>query len=90
MKRKLFAFCATLLLVSQCGIVLGQSSNNTNSAVPLSKSFEDWADRLTAEFVGEVRLRSLGPTLKPGRVADITVDPRNRSVWYLANASSGL
>ncbi len=90
MKRKLFAFCVSLLLISQCGIVLGQSSNNTNSAVPLSKSFEDWADRLTEELVGEVRLRSLGPTLKPGRVADITVDPRNRSVWYLANASSGL
>jgi photosystem II stability/assembly factor-like uncharacterized protein len=32
----------------------------------------------------------LGPTLKPGRVADIAVDPRNRSIWYLANASGGL
>ncbi|MHC4426549.1 MAG: WD40/YVTN/BNR-like repeat-containing protein [Planctomycetota bacterium] len=32
----------------------------------------------------------MGPTLKPGRVADIAVDPRNRSLWYLANASGGL
>jgi len=30
------------------------------------------------------------PTLKPGRVADIAVDPRNRSLWYLACASGGL
>ena len=26
----------------------------------------------------------------PGRVADIAVDPRNRSIWYLAVASGGL
>ena len=47
-------------------------------------------ERLTAELVGDVRLRSLGPALKPGRIADIVVDPRSRSVWYLATASSGL
>ena len=35
-------------------------------------------------------MRSLSPTIMPGRVADIAVDPRNRSVWYLANGSSGL
>jgi photosystem II stability/assembly factor-like uncharacterized protein len=46
--------------------------------------------KVTSELVRELRLRSLGPTLKPGRVADIAVDPRNRSVWYLANGSGGL
>jgi photosystem II stability/assembly factor-like uncharacterized protein len=48
------------------------------------------AEPLTTEQVREVALRSLGPTILPGRVADLAVDPRNRSVWYLANASSGL
>jgi len=47
-------------------------------------------DQLAAEHVREVTLRSLGPTMMPGRVADLAVDPRNRSVWYLANGSSGL
>jgi len=46
--------------------------------------------RVTSDLVSELRLRSLGPALKPGRVADIAVDPRNRSVWYLANGSGGL
>src|SRR5436189_3144840 len=35
-------------------------------------------------------LRSIGPALTPGRVADIAIDPRNRNVWYVATASSGL
>lgn len=46
--------------------------------------------QLSAEFVGDIRLRSIGPALMPGRVADIAIDPRNRSVWYLAMAVSGL
>jgi photosystem II stability/assembly factor-like uncharacterized protein len=35
-------------------------------------------------------LRNIGPASTPGRVADIAVDPRNRNVWYVATASSGL
>ena len=50
----------------------------------------DWADRITEEFVSEVQLRSLGPALKPGRVSDIAVHPRNRSVWYVTVGSGGL
>lgn len=35
-------------------------------------------------------MRSLGPAATPGRIADIAIDPRNRSVWYVATASGGL
>jgi len=52
--------------------------------------FHGASGQVTSELVSELRLRPLGPTLKPGRVADIAVDPRNRSVWYLANGSGGL
>ena len=45
---------------------------------------------LTEETTRELRLRSIGPAVTPGRVADVAVDPRNRSVWYVATASSGL
>jgi photosystem II stability/assembly factor-like uncharacterized protein len=45
---------------------------------------------LSANTVIEMNLRSIGPALSPGRVADIAVDPRNHNVWYVATASSGL
>ncbi len=42
------------------------------------------------EFLNEFSLRALGPAMRPGRIADIAVNPRNRNIWYLAHASSGL
>src|SRR5262245_37676928 len=48
------------------------------------------APKLTTELLRGFQLRNIGPALQPGRVADIAVDPRNRSVWYVATASSGL
>jgi len=57
---------------------------------PYSLSRGQGSGQLNAELVSALRLRSLGPTILPGRVADIAVDPRNRSLWYLAGASGGL
>lgn len=37
-----------------------------------------------------IRLRSLGPAFKPGRIAEIAVDPSDRSTWYIAHGSGGL
>ena len=34
--------------------------------------------------------RSVGPAITSGRIADVAVDPRNRSTWYVASASGGL
>jgi hypothetical protein len=59
--------CATLVFLSQGYLACGQGGG-------------DWAHRITEEFVSEIRLRPLGPALKPGRVSDIAVHPRNRSV----------
>src|SRR5207302_9419176 len=36
-----------------------------------------------------MRVRNVGPTTG-GRIADIAVDPRNESIWYVASAASGL
>ena len=79
MKRILFIMCVILSFMLQGRLVWGQGSDLENGTGPL-----------TSEVVRELRLRSLGPTLTPGRIADIAVDPRNRSVWYLACASGGL
>jgi photosystem II stability/assembly factor-like uncharacterized protein len=40
--------------------------------------------------LSELKLRSLGPSLTTGRITDIAVDPRNRSVWYAVAGSGGL
>jgi photosystem II stability/assembly factor-like uncharacterized protein len=46
--------------------------------------------RLTAEVFEGLALRSIGPSVVTGRVADIDVDPHNPSVYYVATAAGGL
>ncbi|MDO8836105.1 MAG: hypothetical protein Q7V01_10940, partial [Vicinamibacterales bacterium] len=47
-------------------------------------------DRLTAEVLKGLELRSIGPSLVTGRIADVAIDPKNPSVWYVASAFGGL
>ena len=44
---------------------------------------------LSSTFSG-LELRSLGPAWQAGRIADIAVDPSDRSTWYVAVASGGV
>jgi photosystem II stability/assembly factor-like uncharacterized protein len=48
------------------------------------------APRLTADLVKGLEVRNLGGIFSSGRIADIAVDPKNRSTWYIATASGGL
>jgi photosystem II stability/assembly factor-like uncharacterized protein len=48
------------------------------------------AQRLTSDLVGELAMRNITGTFTSGRIADVAVDPRNRSIWYVATASGGL
>jgi photosystem II stability/assembly factor-like uncharacterized protein len=45
---------------------------------------------LTADVLKTLELRSIGPTLATGRIADVAIDPKNPSVWYVASAFGGL
>ena len=47
-------------------------------------------DRLTAEVLKGLELRSIGPALVTGRIADVAIDPKNPNVWYVASAFGGL
>jgi photosystem II stability/assembly factor-like uncharacterized protein len=47
-------------------------------------------DRLTAEVFETFALRSIGPTLTTGRIADVDVDPKNSSIYWVATAAGGL
>ncbi len=45
---------------------------------------------LIRETVAELGLRGIGPALMGGRIADVEVDPRDDSVWWLAVGSGGV
>ena len=47
-------------------------------------------DALTADAFRGLAFRSIGPSLTTGRVADVEIDPNNKSVWYVAVGSGGL
>ena len=48
------------------------------------------SDRLTASVLQGIELRGIGPSIATGRIADVTIDPKNTSVWYVASAFGGL
>jgi photosystem II stability/assembly factor-like uncharacterized protein len=48
------------------------------------------APRLTAELVSGLQVRNIAGVFSSGRIADVAVDPHNRSAWYVATASGGL
>ena len=45
---------------------------------------------VTTGFLSALALRGIGPAFMSGRIADIAVDPANRSVWYVATSSSNV
>ena len=47
-------------------------------------------DRLTTDQLKGFELRSIGPGIATGRIADIAIDAKNPSVWYVASAFGGL
>lgn len=47
-------------------------------------------DSTVAQVVGGLRLRSIGPALMGGRIADIAVHPTRPGTWYVAAGSGGV
>ena len=46
--------------------------------------------RLNAGALSGLRLRSIGPAVRSGRIADIAKDPTDPSTWYVAVSSGGV
>jgi photosystem II stability/assembly factor-like uncharacterized protein len=46
--------------------------------------------RVTAEALGALTLRNIGPTIDTGRVQDVAIDPKNTNIWYVASAFGGV
>ena len=45
---------------------------------------------LTSEVLSGLEFRNIGPGLMSGRISDIAIHPRNRSLWYVAVGSGGV
>jgi photosystem II stability/assembly factor-like uncharacterized protein len=43
-----------------------------------------------AKAIEGLKLREIGPAMMGGRIADIAVDPKNTSTWYVAVGSGGI
>ncbi len=43
-----------------------------------------------SQALSALELREVGPAVAGGRIADVAVDPTNKSVWYVAVGSGGL
>lgn len=56
----------------------------------LALTFPLVAQPITADLVKGLEVRNIGGIFTSGRIADIAVDPKNRSTWYIATASGGL
>ena len=79
----LLAGMATLAVLGAPGALAGPGA--------LAAQEDDEADDapgLNSGFISGIGWRSIGPAIASGRIADIAVDPTDRSVWYVA-ASSG-
>jgi photosystem II stability/assembly factor-like uncharacterized protein len=46
--------------------------------------------RLSSKTFTGLELRSIGPALMSGRIADIAIDPGDQSTWYVAVGSGGI
>ncbi len=60
------------------------------AALPLHSQDNGDSSSLTAETLGGLKLRALGPALMGGRIADIAISPEDPSTWYLAVGSGNV
>lgn len=48
------------------------------------------ANEKSADPYAGIKMRSLGPALMSGRIADIAIDPNNENIWYVGVGSGGV
>jgi photosystem II stability/assembly factor-like uncharacterized protein len=60
------------------------------TSTSLHAAKKDQSAVMTDELFAAMKLRSIGPAYMSGRIADIEVDTKNPSVWYIAVGSGGV
>ncbi|MCD4724231.1 MAG: hypothetical protein K8R63_05255 [Bacteroidales bacterium] len=76
MKKLTLTFAIGLLMAATISVGFAQENEEKS---PLNAS----------TFSG-LELRSIGPALKSGRIADIAIHPENNNIWYVAVGSGGV
>ncbi len=71
-----------------CGMIT--SPFMAQSAAARDRAETPNSPRMTAKTFNGLSLRSIGPALMSGRVADIAIHPKDQSTWYVAVGSGGL
>ncbi|MFV1988149.1 MAG: glycosyl hydrolase, partial [Gemmatimonadota bacterium] len=77
-----------LAVATLTGLVLLSASVSGAAAQDEDEDSDDGPPTLDSGLLSSLRWRSIGPAVASGRIADIAIDPTDRSVWYVA-ASSG-
>jgi len=78
---------STLILLTAV-LPLVSTAADLPGGLHAQESDEDAPAELNAGLLSSFRWRSIGPAVASGRIADIAIDPTDRSIWYVA-ASSG-
>lgn len=60
------------------------------TSLTLHAAKKDKADGLSDKLMSGMELRSIGPAYMSGRIADIEVDAKDPSTWYVAVGSGGI
>jgi hypothetical protein len=81
---RLAGLCASLVLGLSLSVVAAQ-----DGSVSTASTDQDAEPMSAATFEG-LELRSIGPALMSGRVADLAVHPDDQSTWYVAVGSGNL
>lgn len=75
MKNRVTAVVSAMSFLVAAGLFAQQAPSN---------------ERLTSQVFDGLELRSIGPSLVTGRIADFDVDPKNPNVYYVATAAGGV
>ena len=76
---------AIILLVATSAVANAQKkTDNKRPAAPPDSS------KFTTGLLSGLKLRSIGPALTSGRVADIAIDPSDKRTWYVGAAAGGV
>ncbi|MGW8268479.1 MAG: hypothetical protein ACWGSQ_19080, partial [Longimicrobiales bacterium] len=70
--------------------VPGKPGGASGPESPASDIQDPGSSAFGSADVGVLALRNIGPALVSGRISDVAVDPRNRSVWYVGVSSGGV
>ncbi|MDQ6718882.1 MAG: glycosyl hydrolase, partial [Gemmatimonadota bacterium] len=82
MRRLSVAFLVAAATVTAAG-AQAQGTNKKPATPPDSTKF-------TTGLLSGLKLRSIGPALTSGRVADVAIDPSDKRTWYVAAAAGGV